>query len=642
MKPRRAAAVISPPLPLPNTYWVIPGQLLAGEYPGAQQSRTANTRLQKFLAAGINTFVDLTAVGELAPYDELLPSSAQHIRRSITDHGIPVADGHMVETLMHVQRALKAGRRVYVHCRAGIGRTGTVVGCLLIERGLRGDDALYELNRLWQQCARSESWPAIPETDDQVEYVRRWTARLPVGDDAAPLSVDEVIAPETPPKREGLLARIGLTRRSKPPRAEPLLDAAAAAGAASLDPPPKGSIPKPADGGRLPPKGRAPADGGRSSQQGRTPTDAGRLPPTARAPTAQPDGGRTASQGRATPSVEPATRARGRIRADAVPPSAQSRPSAAPIHFAPPSLNARFAGAMVGLAIGDALAVSTQDQSPGSFHPLTTIIGGGMLNLPAGAWSDDTALALCLTESLLEQGDFDAKDQVERYTWWQQDGYLSATGECIGITPGTSRALAMAQWRRQVFAGSHDPRQLDPRPLARIAPVVLFSHGSIEQAIEWAEDSARTICQAPKTLEVCRLFATMLHAALHGASKQEVLSPAWSVPDDRPKSRLRGLIEGRYRTKDPTALRATENTLDVLEVALWAFERSSNFADGALLAANVGENSDVAASVYGQLAGIYYGVEGIPNEWRNLLIKKDLIESLALRLLTRSAAAPQS
>ena len=110
----------------------------------------------------------------------------------------------------------------------------------------------------------------------------------------------------------------------------------------------------------------------------------------------------------------------------------------------------------------------------GTFAPVHDMIGGGNYDLLPGAWTDDTAMALCLAESLIEHRDFDPHDQVARYTAWQQQGYMSASGQCVGITASVSRALAAAKWRRQAFAGSHDPSQLDPEPLARVAPVVMF------------------------------------------------------------------------------------------------------------------------------------------------------------------------
>jgi ADP-ribosylglycohydrolase len=300
------------------------------------------------------------------------------------------------------------------------------------------------------------------------------------------------------------------------------------------------------------------------------------------------------------------------------------------------SIRERYLGALIGLAVGDALGATHQQQTPGSFEPISDLTGGGILNLPRGAWTDDTAMALCLAESLLESRGFDARDQVERYARWQQNGYMSATGEAVGITPNTARSIAMAQWRRQLFAGSHDPKLVEPTPLSRMAPAVMFYLPFRDQALEFAGDAVRTTCQAPLVLNVCRLFAAMVHAALEGQPKPQVLAPPWDLPADRPKSRIRGLIEGRYRAKDPAVIHAGNHILDTLELVLWAFERTDSFLEGALLVANAGESSDVAGAVYGQLAGAYYGVDAIPPSWRNSLIGKDLIESLALRLLEQT------
>src|SRR6202020_928324 len=118
------------------------------------------------------------------------------------------------------------------------------------------------------------------------------------------------------------------------------------------------------------------------------------------------------------------------------------------------------------------------------------------------------------------------RDQMERYRQWQQEGRLSATGQCVGITASTARAIAMAQWRRQAFSGSHDPSQLDPEPLSRVAPAVLFFFASSGQAVDQATEAARTPCQSPAVLEACRALARALYAALTGQPKAAVLEKA--------------------------------------------------------------------------------------------------------------------
>jgi hypothetical protein len=160
--------------PLPNTYWVIPGKLLGGEYPGAEAEDDTRLRLQALLDAGVNCFVNLTRPEELPPYSAQLPKGIWYVHLPIVDHGLPVDSAYMRQIQLSLARALNAGRCVYVHCRMGIGRTGTVLGCRLVEQGLTGAAALRELNRAWQQCNRARQWPAIPETREQREFVAAW------------------------------------------------------------------------------------------------------------------------------------------------------------------------------------------------------------------------------------------------------------------------------------------------------------------------------------------------------------------------------------------------------------------------------------------------------------------------------------
>lgn len=160
--------------PLPNSYWVVPNRVLAGEYPGALDEAQARLRLARLSDAGIDSFIDLTEDGELPPYRHLLPPQADYLRSAIVDTCVPNNISQTREVLTAIGAAMARGRGVYVHCRAGIGRSGLIVGCFLAEQEASGRTALKVLNRLWRQSGRAANWPRIPQTAEQADYIRHW------------------------------------------------------------------------------------------------------------------------------------------------------------------------------------------------------------------------------------------------------------------------------------------------------------------------------------------------------------------------------------------------------------------------------------------------------------------------------------
>ena len=489
--PTEATPEDASPRPLPATYWVVPGRLLAGEHPGSQSRADAMDRLRRLLAAGVTCFVDLTEPGETASYEALLPFATpggrriEYLRESVRDHGVPADRDVMARVIAMIDDAMAGGHVVYVHCRAGIGRSATVVGCWLATRSGAAEDALERLQALWQQSSRSRMWPVVPETEEQEQFVREWMA--------------------------GASGRV-----------------AAAAGSAGM--------------------------------------------------------------------VSPVA--------------------------------ARIRGALLGLAAGDAFGASR----------------AGRASSPA-SWTQHTALALCLGESLLECGRADARDQIERYVRWRREGYLGPAERPQEPTPDVAKALATYQWRGLPMAGSHDPRDRTASSLPRVVSAVAFAVRDPEQAVSLAAECSRTTHQSPVVLDACRCYGALVCGALLGADAAElacgVYEPVPGIWASRP---LRPELLEALAAPPPAAARhgRSSQSTDVVQAVanLRSVIRGARDLRAAVTrAVEGGRDPALDGALAGTIAGALMGPEAIPREWLERLPRPELLESLASRLGERAVAS---
>jgi ADP-ribosyl-[dinitrogen reductase] hydrolase len=295
----------------------------------------------------------------------------------------------------------------------------------------------------------------------------------------------------------------------------------------------------------------------------------------------------------------------------------------------------RYRGCLLGLATGDAVGASVEFRPRGSFEPLTDMLGGGPFNLQAGQWTDDTSMALCLATSLLERDGFDARDQMERYCRWADDGYLSSTGECFDIGGIVAAALAHFQRSGEPFAGSTHPHSAGNGSIMRLAPIPLFYFPNLEAMERNAADSSRTTHGAAECLDASRLLARILHRALQGNPKDEVaLGDRASFSG---KEKIVAIARGAYQDKDSGDIRGSGYVVESLEAALWCFTKTGSFREAILLAANLGDDADTTAAVCGQVAGAYYGETGIPAGWLERLTLRAEITHLTDQLFNRAS-----
>jgi ADP-ribosylglycohydrolase len=296
---------------------------------------------------------------------------------------------------------------------------------------------------------------------------------------------------------------------------------------------------------------------------------------------------------------------------------------------------ARSRGALLGLAVGDAVGTTLEFKPPGSFTPLTDMVGGGPFNLELGEWTDDTSMALCLAESLVEKRGFSARDQMERYVRWMDDGYYSVKGYCFDIGTTTAAALHRFKANGNPYGGVADGA--GNGSLMRLAPIPIAYVNDLRAALRYAAESSRTTHGAPQAIDACRYMTALLIGALRGASKQELLQPFYSpepgVWEENPLClEIAAIAAGSFLEKEPPEIRGMGYVVPSLEAALWAFARSSDYREGCLKAVNLGDDSDTTGAIFGQLAGAFYGEEGIPADWRAKLAMRERIEELAEQL----------
>jgi ADP-ribosyl-[dinitrogen reductase] hydrolase len=419
----------------------------------------------------------------LLPFETPDGRRVEHLREPIVDHGVPASRETMARILAMIDGALESGHTVYLHCRAGIGRSAMAAGCWLAERSGDAEQALRDLAACWPQAAQSRQWPRVPETDEQVRFVLDW----PAGRGATAAS-----------------------RRAN------LADAAAE----------------------------------------------------------------------------------------------------------------RLRGAWYGLALGDALcATSDVDDGP-------------------VAWTQHTALALSLGDSLLDKGGNDARDQIERYLRWQREGHRTATGHASDAfaTPDVAKALATYLWRRQPMAGAHDPRDTSATSLPRVVAAACFAATDPPAAVALAAEAARTTHQSPLILETCRLYAAVLVGALRGEPTSRWLDdvPAFE-PSPWTARPLREDVRTAASSEEVDATLAAPGT--VLHVLLEArrIARHSNDFGSVIDAARRAAKKAPANAPYGALAatlyGAMHGASAVPVEARARLSGAAQLEAAIERWLAHGNTA---
>jgi ADP-ribosyl-[dinitrogen reductase] hydrolase len=293
----------------------------------------------------------------------------------------------------------------------------------------------------------------------------------------------------------------------------------------------------------------------------------------------------------------------------------------------------RALGAMLGLAVGDAVGTTLEFAARDSKPRLTDMVGGGPFKLEPGQWTDDTAMALALMDSLAANPLLDEADLMRRFVAWQETGEYSCTGTCFDIGNTVRSALTRFKRTGQPFAGSTDPMSAGNGSLMRLAPVAIHLWRDRAALRDVAARQSRTTHGAAEAVDACVAFAEVLADAIAGYPRSQVLR----VRDYPYVGRIGEIMAGSWRGRRRSEIRSSGYVAHSFEAALWCVGRTSSFADAVLLAANLGDDADTTAAITGQLAGALYGAEGIPDTWLGQLAWRQRVEAMTEGLMVGPA-----
>jgi len=263
-------------------------------------------------------------------------------------------------------------------------------------------------------------------------------------------------------------------------------------------------------------------------------------------------------------------------------------------------------GMLLGLAAGDALGTTLEFMARDLADPVTEIVGGGPFDLDAGVWTDDTSMALCLGQSLLDCRGWDAADCARRFVKWRDHGYMSPTGTCFDIGITVSAALSRFVRDGDPYAGSTDPQSAGNGGIMRLCPAVIGHHPSLRLATDVSVMQSQITHGAPECDEYAYALASFL---------------------------LSGDLSMALHRLDPATPRAQVSSSGYVrhsyEAAFWAFETTDTFRDCIIRVANLAGDADTVAAIAGQIAGRVYGKAGIPEAWLDALAWREQIEAMA-------------
>lgn len=303
----------------------------------------------------------------------------------------------------------------------------------------------------------------------------------------------------------------------------------------------------------------------------------------------------------------------------------------------------------MGLVVGDALGLPVQFNTREEMKakPTTGMEGYGAFLVPEGSWSDDGSLALATLCSLLEKDGVDYEDIMGRFADWHFKGEYTPFGYAYDQGRTCLEAIySYAKGADAYHCGQTGERSNGNGSLMRILPVCLYAYeqekkGAIteEEALEMVHKVSALTHAHLRSQMACGIYYFLVKAVLDGqGSLQERLQKGMDVAKVYYEKDIANLTELAHygRLFDMAAFRETEEdrigssgyVVDSLEAAVWGLLTADTYKDALLKVVNLGEDTDTIAAIAGGLGALYYGYDGIPEEWVEVVQRREWIEEV--------------
>jgi len=302
---------------------------------------------------------------------------------------------------------------------------------------------------------------------------------------------------------------------------------------------------------------------------------------------------------------------------------------------------------IMGLVVADALGVPVEFMSREELkkNPVTGMQGYGTYNLPEGSWSDDTSMTLATLSSL--KNGYDLKDMMDKFAEWMTTGAYTPFGEVFDIGGTCRNAIAHYMRHKDVsVCGRTGERENGNGSLMRILPICLYlyekqkAEGLTEEDVisRIHEVSALTHAHIRSKI-ACGLYFFLVRALLDtDGSIQEALQhgldAGFSYYADQRETAAELMYYARFRQLEnfknlpEEEIESSGYVVASLEAALWCLANTESYKEATLMAVNLGSDTDTVAAIAGGLAGLYYGYEGIPEEWLNEVQRREWVEGM--------------